>query len=274
MANSGDNMMKRWLTLALCGGLLACATDASRNDDDDQQFPWDNIAWQLERFIEPNGKTTSVIDAAVIDASFAKGQLSGSGGCNRYFGEITALEDSKLTFGPVGATMMACADPINEQERRYFEWLAKVGGYRYDETARLLTLLDLEGNPLLVFKTKDPSALEQSQWQATGINNGKGGVVSDKNTGLANAYFADGTVHGNSGCNRYSANYTKQDEMLRIDSARTTRMFCVQEGVMELETNFLNAMGRVVRYEIDGDRLKLLDKDGALLVAFVRNNDL
>ncbi|WP_341327843.1 META domain-containing protein [Methylotuvimicrobium sp. KM2] len=264
-------MMRRWITFALCSVLIGCATDASREEnDDEQQFKWDNIAWQLEHFIGPNGETTSVKDGTIIDALFTKGQLSGSGGCNRYFGKFEISEESKLMVSPVGSTMMACSEIINEQERRYFDSLAKVGGYRYDEEARLLTLSDQEGNSLLVFKTKTQPTLEKNQWQVSGINNGKGGIVSDKNTALANAYFADGTVQGKAGCNRYSAAYTKQDEELRIDSAQTTRMFCAEDGVMELEANFLNVMARVVRYEIDGDRLKLLDKDGALLIGFVR----
>ncbi|PKM35755.1 MAG: hypothetical protein CVV06_14610 [Gammaproteobacteria bacterium HGW-Gammaproteobacteria-10] len=264
-------MMKRWIIFVLCSVLIGCATDASREENDDkQQFKWDNIAWQLEHFIEPNGETTSVKDGTIIDALFTRGQLSGSGGCNRYFGKFEISEESKLVVSQVGSTMMACSEIINKQERRYFDLLAKVGGYRYDEEARLLTLSDQEGNSLLVFNTKIQPALEQTQWQATGINNGKGGVVSDKNTALANAYFADGKVQGKAGCNRYSANYTNQDGELRIDSAQTTRMFCTEDGVMELEANFLNVMARVIRYEIDGDRLKLLDKDGALLIGFVR----
>ena len=168
--------MRRWITFALCGVLIGCATDVSREEsDDEQQFRWDNIAWQLEHLIEPNGETTSVKDGTIIDALFTKGQLSGSGGCNRYFGKFEISEESKLMVSPVGSTMMACSEIINEQERRYFDSLAKVGGYRYDEEARLLTLSDQEGNSLLVFKTKTQPTLEKNQWQVSGINNGKGG---------------------------------------------------------------------------------------------------
>ncbi|MBE0436264.1 MAG: META domain-containing protein, partial [Methylomicrobium sp.] len=45
------------------------------------------------------------------------------------------------------------------------------------------------------------------------------------------------------------------------------------DGVMELEANFLNVMARVVRYEIDGDRLRLLDENGSLLAAFIKQSE-
>jgi heat shock protein HslJ len=45
-------------------------------------------------------------------------------------------------------------------------------------------------------------------------------------------------------------------------------MACLDPGVMEQETAFLAALGRVSRYEIDGDRLQLRAEDGALQVDF------
>ena len=265
--------MKRLVSLALCMGLIGCATDVPRDENEEDRSFWENIAWQFEHFVEPDGHVVPALAETSIDVVFASGRLTGHGGCNRYFGNYRISDDAGLKLdGPVGSTMMACSDAINEQERRYFDRLAKTNAYRLDNDGQILALTDSAGKTLMVFKVKSSSTLEQTNWRATGINNGKGGIVSDKYTDLANAYFASGTVQGKAGCNRYSASYTKQDKSLRIDSARTTRMFCAEEGVMALETNFLNAMGRVVRYEIDGDRLKLLDADGALLIAFIRHN--
>lgn len=263
-------MKNRWFAIATCFLLAGCATDTKRDENDDGQFSWDNIAWQLEHFVEPNGEIVGAIDGSRIDAAFAKGQITGSGGCNRYFGEITVSGGSMMAISPVGSTMMACSEAIDEQERRYFDSLAEVGGYRYDEEAQLLSLSNREGKVIMVFRAKNPLLLEQTEWQATGINNGKAGIVSDKNTRLATAIFANGTVHGKAGCNRFSADYSKQNNALNIGIARTTRMFCAEAGVMELESNYLKALARAARFEVDGERLRLFDKDGALLVGFTR----
>jgi heat shock protein HslJ len=45
-------------------------------------------------------------------------------------------------------------------------------------------------------------------------------------------------------------------------------MACLDEGVMEQEAAFLAALERVVRFEIDGDSLRLRADDGALQVDF------
>lgn len=263
--------MKRLMSLALCMGLVGCATDVTREEIEEDRPFWENIAWQLEHFVEPDGHVVPVLTETSIDAVFVNGQLSGRGGCNRYFGTYRISGDAGLAVeGPIGATMMACSETINEQERRYFDMLVKTGAYRLDHDGQKLALSDNQGKTQMVFKIKPSSPLEQTNWQATGINNGKGGVVSDKNTDLATARFADGTVQGKAGCNQFSASYTKKEQELNIASARTTRMFCAEDGVMELETNYLNALTRAVRYEIDGERLRLLDKDGSLLVAFIK----
>lgn len=263
--------MKRLVSLALCIGLVGCATDGAREENEEDRSFWENIAWQLEHFVEPDGHIVPALTETSIDAVFANGQLSGRGGCNRYFGTYRISGDAGLAVeGQIGATMMACSEKINDQERRYFDMLVKTGAYRFDHDGQKLALSDNQGKTLMVFKIKPSSPLEQTNWQATGINNGKGGVVSDKNTDLATARFTDGTVQGKAGCNQFSASYTNQEHELNIASARTTRRFCAEEGVMELETNYLNALTRAVRYEIDGERLRLLDKDGSLLVAFIK----
>ena len=47
------------------------------------------------------------------------GQVSGSGSCNRFSGTVT-LSGESISFGPLAATKMACADSINAQETQYF----------------------------------------------------------------------------------------------------------------------------------------------------------
>jgi heat shock protein HslJ len=71
-------------------------------------------------------------DAAKTDFSAAKDGHVGSGiGCNRIIGGMT-LDGEHLTFGKIGATMMACPEPLGELERKYLKALEAVRSWRME----------------------------------------------------------------------------------------------------------------------------------------------
>lgn len=77
------------------------------------------VLWQMnygDDGSRPQGDTP-------ITTLFSGGQLSGSGGCNSYFADYTA-DGLGLSIGPIGATKMACAEPITSQESQFFAYLA------------------------------------------------------------------------------------------------------------------------------------------------------
>ena len=77
------------------------------------------VLWQMnygDDGSRPQGDTP-------ITTLFSDGQLSGSGGCNSYFADYTA-DGLGLSIGPIGATKMACAEPISNQESLFFAYLA------------------------------------------------------------------------------------------------------------------------------------------------------
>ncbi len=110
----------------------------------------ENIEWQLTRL----GTTPAVIanpqNAPRLTLQSADGRATGSGGCNRLMGSYT-LEGSKLKFGQMAGTMMACPQGM-EQERAFHEALAKVAGWRLN--GAVLELLDATGQPVLSLQQK------------------------------------------------------------------------------------------------------------------------
>lgn len=79
-----------------------------------------------------------VIDDSRVTLRFgADGQLAGSAGCNRVFGSYRA-EGAGLTLEPAGVTRMACPEALMAQEERFLETLARVTGFRIDETGALV----------------------------------------------------------------------------------------------------------------------------------------
>ncbi len=81
-----------------------------------------------------------VADSAVTFHVDATGHVSGTSGCNRYFGQLT-ISGERLQMGPIAGTMMACPEALMAQEQRYHAALGAIDGFDIDDAGalRLLT---------------------------------------------------------------------------------------------------------------------------------------
>ena len=228
----------------------------------------EDTLWKLSEYLSESGELQPVIPDTVIDAQFAAGKVSGSAGCNRYFGGYTSGPKNQLLFdGGMGATQMACVQPVAIQERRYLGLLSGVNSREI--RGEQLLLLDKQGELVLKYRAETPLALENTSWQATGINNGRGGVVSSATTTRVIAMFTDGKVSGSAGCNNYSASYEISDSLITIGPVMTSRRQCAEpEGIMAQEQEFLQALAAAAQYTLTADRLELRDGNGSLQVTF------
>ena len=137
--------------------------------------------WQLSHYRDASGQMLPVLPDTTVTARFRDGELGGSAGCNRYFGSYTLGTDDQLSFStPMGTTMMACVPPVSEQERQYLNDLSAVVAFQLEDGS--LRLLDKDRKAVLEYTAVKPLALEGTPWQAAGINNGRGGVVSTATT--------------------------------------------------------------------------------------------
>jgi putative lipoprotein len=73
-------------------------------------------------------------------------RVSGTGGCNRYFG-TAGFTPGALRFGKLGSTRMACPGPSMQDETRFFHALNAVRAARVEDEA--LLLLDESGGEVL-----------------------------------------------------------------------------------------------------------------------------
>lgn len=63
---------------------------------------------------------SGVIDGTRPTISFPeRGKVVGHGSCNRFTTSVR-MEGTTVSFGPIAATRMQCADAVSDQERRYF----------------------------------------------------------------------------------------------------------------------------------------------------------
>jgi heat shock protein HslJ len=225
----------------------------------------DGQTWALTSYAK-GGTMTNVPADVLVDATFENGTVSGSGGCNRYTGSYTA-DGSKLTFGPLGSTQMACVGAASDVESAYFANLA--ASATYTATAETLTIFDSKGASILVYGVAKPGQLGGVEWHATGINNGKQAVVSVVDgTDPTATYDAAGTVSGNGGCNTFNGPAVVDGTSIAIGPLASTKMACADQAASDQETYYFAALQNATTWEVRGSTLELRDDSGALQVLF------
>ena len=238
--------------------LASCAASGSSQD----------LTGNLWLLNELNGQAP--ITGTVITAEFDDdGRVAGSSGCNNYSTSYT-VDSKQLTFSePMASTMMACPEPIMEQERDYSQALADTAEFEIKNDE--LILKDTNGNELARFDAVD-QALEGTSWQVMSYNNGKGGVTSlIIGTEISANFGEDGQLTGNSGCNSYFAEYVADGDNIRIGTAGSTEMACLEpEGLMEQEQRYLAALETAAAYKIEGLSMEMRTSEGSLVATFVR----
>jgi heat shock protein HslJ len=83
-------------------------------------------------------------------AEFSADQMSGSAGCNQYFGTY-AVSGSDISISNMAITEMACLNPegVMEQDQAFLAALASAASYRL--AGAQLELLDARGSVILAF---------------------------------------------------------------------------------------------------------------------------
>jgi len=237
--------------------LAACSSDSG-----------EELTANLWMLSELNGQPP--LPDAAITAEFSEdGKVTGSASCNNYSTSYS-VSRNKITFGEQAAlTMMACPDPVMEQERAYMEALTAAATFEIVEDE--LTLYDADGNVIAKFDAIIQS-LEGSSWEVIGYNNGKGGVVSVIiGTEITADFGEDGQLTGNASCNNYFASYETEDDTITIGPAGSTRMACQEpEGVMEQEQQYLAALETAATYKITGLAMEMRTSEGSLVANFQR----
>jgi len=124
-----------YLRVVLALALAACGSGAKQDGAADSarstvgagaegEHDLKGTAWQLE---DLGGR--GVIDNSMVTLEFPEaGRVAGRGGCNRYFGSVE-LDGESIKFGQMGATRMACAEALMDQEGRYLKALESAQRY-------------------------------------------------------------------------------------------------------------------------------------------------
>jgi len=248
--------------MGLVASLLACGWPTIGASADSP--PLDGTAWILTSL---GGRITPI--EATATAQFDSGRVQGTNGCNRYSAPVVIQGTNVEISSKAATTNMACPAEIMKLADAFMTALVSARSYRV--SSQRLELLGADGTVLATFSAQSQS-LAGTSWRVTGINNGKGGVVSLVAGTSATMNFATGgKVAGSGGCNKYTSTYTQDGGKLTFASTAATHRMCFASGVMEQENAFLKALEAVATARMEGNQLELRTADGALALSLVKS---
>ena len=105
--------------LGITLGLQACTLTQAGAHPPATEPLWDT-EWRLQSI---EGQPVIAGSTATL-GFYGVGQAGGNGSCNRFFGTLK-VDGTRIQFGPIGSTKMACAGEAMAQESRYLTALQK-----------------------------------------------------------------------------------------------------------------------------------------------------
>lgn len=126
---------------------------------------------------------------------------------------------------------------------------------------------------MLLVRAQAPAPAEESTatlvntyWKLVRLGDEAIEVTDDQREPYFVLHSEEQRVGGYSGCNRLTGSYAVSEDTLTFSQMGGTMMACA-EG-MELERAFLDALGKVARFRIEGETLEVFDTSGASLALF------
>lgn len=108
--------------------------------------------------------------------------------------------------------------------------------------------------------------LQQRTWVLTQIGNSEIQTVSNQYQPPSLQFSADQRLSGTDGCNRIMGRYNAGNDVLTLSQLATTRMACINSNVIPQQ--FQEKLAKVTHYQVFAKTLKLLDRQGNLLLQF------
>lgn len=251
----------------------ANSVDTTPPTSGDQLPPLAGVEWNLIAFVENGTETPALPDAPANITFDGAGRYSGTGGCNRLAGGYSISGDA-ITFDMGLSTMMACPEPIMDQELRFSQSLNDATRFVADASNLTIFFTTASGGEgelrFAADSTTTPApsgaqSLTDATWRLVSLNQGGVAVPVLADTTPTITFAADGRVAGSGGCNRFFGGYTLDGNALTFDALGSTEMACEPE-ILAQETAILTLLGTVTSYERAEDVLLLNTDTGDTLV--------
>jgi heat shock protein HslJ len=272
-------MTIRFTTVSLAASMIAltaaCAVSpAGPAPQDPAPIDLGSIAnreWVLESFTL-NGQPVTLLPSKPQTLEFDPvGKAGGSGGCNSYFTDYVLNGPNGISFGPVGATKMACEEGMIE-ETQFFEALTSTGQVLMPSATRL-ELKSADGQTVLKFVNRtlesSPEGLVGTAWVLTRLEAGQTPAEPKGENAPTLEFLEDGKLGGSGGCNHMFGTYeVGERNTIEVKDLGATLMACEDTGVMTLESDYFEALGKAGAYTLAGGELRLSSDDGSVVLTF------
>jgi heat shock protein HslJ len=193
-------------------------------------------------------------------------EITGSTGCNSYFGAVSFTPGQGISIDQLGMTEMACVDPaeLMEQEATFAAALPTIAFYTVMDDG--LTMVSGDGSVTISAISREAAVpdvdLDGAEWFADTRMEGGGASTMIQGTEVTLLFpkFGD-TVRGTTGCNSFEATMGGDDGAIELSDFQVTERGC-EPNVMEQEEFVLRILNAAVAYDIRGDRLTIVTPDG------------
>jgi heat shock protein HslJ len=226
----------------------------------------DDTSW-IATSVTEGGQPRALVPGSQVRVDFADGNISISAGCNGMGGSYTLSEDAELSAGTLTGTMMACDQPLMDQDR----WLSETvfaSPLVASVDGETLTL-SREGLELVLTdraKASPDASLGGTTWQLDGVRSGES--VSSIPTGTTPPTFslaADGTVTLHTGCNSGSTTATVSGSTITFGPVTTTRKACAEKAGRQTEAAILAVLDGAVEWSVSEKTLTLTKAEQGLV---------
>ncbi len=230
--------------------------------------------WELYRYLTDAGLQHVVSDTGRTYAQFDSGRFRMNAGCGTLRGNYL-LEGDRLLFSPHVTSMLGdCPAILADQEETLIALLSKVARIasltRDDSDAQKLALMDAEGETLVTMQAPDAVPLQGRRWRLIAYRDGDAMIRPALPAPLFTLWFEDAVNLAGVACDRYSASFSREDRLLRLQGpVATSRFGCTQSAAARQQGDaYIEALGAMEAYRVDGDTLLLRDRDGRMLARF------
>lgn len=122
---------------------------------------------------------------------------------------------------------------------------------------------------LLSMALAQNAALQDTRWTLAAYAQGGRFVQVGLEVG-ATLEFSQDRVGGQTGCNSFGGTYTLKGNTLRLSPLIQTLMACPDEAIHRLERAYLQALGQVQMYSLEGSALRLKNQSGQTLLILAK----
>lgn len=256
--------MKKYLLMLLILSIAITACSARGADASSDSLIG---TWKLTAHGSASASTPAVegVDAGLTFNE--DGTVSGTSGCNGLGGDYTVQGD-QITFGEFVSTLMACDEPIMQQEESTHKVMTGTATYQIEGDTLTIT----KDDNLLKFTRGSFGSQEPSEtvsltgaWKLTSY--GAGDVISSALADVeANLTFnEDGTITGTSGCNEFGGKYTAEGDQITFNEIVSTLMLC-DTPLMGQEEAMYQVLTEKATYQIEGHTLTITNNDKSLIL--------